>query len=40
MDVDIAKVQEWLSHSNITTTRLYDRRRTRFENSSTFKVAY
>jgi integrase len=37
---DIAKVQEWLGHSNIATTRLYDRRRTRPEDSPTFRVAY
>jgi len=28
---DIAKVQEWLGHANIATTRLYDRRKTRPE---------
>jgi integrase len=37
---DIAKVQEWLGHSNIATTRLYDRRRTRPEESPTFRVVY
>jgi integrase len=37
---DIAKVQEWLGHANIATTRLYDRRRTRPEESPTFRVAY
>jgi integrase/recombinase XerD len=37
---DIAKVQEWLGHANISTTRIYDRRRTRPEDSPTFKVAY
>ena len=37
---DIAKVQEWLGHANIATTRLYDKRRTRPEDSPTFKVEY
>jgi integrase len=33
-------VQEWLGHANIATTRIYDHRRTRPEDSPTFKVAY
>jgi site-specific recombinase XerD len=37
---DIAQVQAWLGHANISTTRLYDRRRSRAEDSPTFKVAY
>lgn len=37
---DIAKVQAWLGHANIATTRLYDHRKTRAEDSPTFKVAY
>ncbi|PXW83286.1 site-specific recombinase XerD [Nitrosomonas sp. Nm84] len=37
---DIAKVQEWLGHANIATTRIYDHRRTRPEDSPTFKVVY
>ena len=37
---DIAEVQEWLGHANIATTRIYDHRRTRPEDSPTFKVAY
>jgi integrase/recombinase XerD len=37
---DIAKVQEWLGHANIATTRIYDHRTTRPEDSPTFKVTY
>jgi site-specific recombinase XerD len=37
---DIAKVQEWLGHANIATTRIYDHRKTRPEDSLTFKVNY
>lgn len=37
---DIAKVQEWLGHQNISTTRLYDRRKTKPEESPTFRVRY
>jgi len=39
-EADIAKVQEWLGHANIATTCIYDHRRTRPEDSPTFKVAY
>ncbi len=39
-EADIAKVQEWLGHSSIATTRLYDRRKVRPEDSPTFKVKY
>ena len=39
-EADIAKVQEWLGHANIATTRIYDRRKTRPEDSPTFKVRY
>jgi site-specific recombinase XerD len=39
-EADIAKVQEWLGHANIATTRIYDRRRHRPEDSPTFKVTY
>lgn len=37
---DIAKAQEWLGHANVSTTRLYDRRKSRPEDSPTFKVQY
>lgn len=39
-EADIAKVQEWLGHTNVSTTRLYDRRKTRPEDSPTFRVRY
>ncbi len=39
-EADIAKVQEWLGHANIATTRLYDHRKSRPEDSPTFKVSY
>ena len=35
-----AKVQEWLGHANISTTRVYDRRGSKPEDSPTFRVAY
>lgn len=37
---DIAKVQEWLGHANVSTTRIYDKRKNRPEESPTFKVEY
>jgi integrase/recombinase XerD len=39
-DADIAKVQDWLGHVNISTTRLYDRRKSRPEESPSFRVKY
>ncbi len=39
-DADIAKVQEWLGHANVSTTRLYDKRNSRPEDSPSFKVRY
>lgn len=37
---DIAKGQDWLGHSRISTTRVYDRRSSRPEDSLTFRVRY
>lgn len=37
---DIAKVQEWLGHAEISTTRMYDKRSSRPEDSPSFKVRY
>lgn len=37
---DIAKVQEWLAYANVSTTRVYDHRKTRPEDSPVFKVKY
>ena len=37
---EITKVQFWLGHTNISTTRLYDRRQQRPEESPTYKVQY
>jgi site-specific recombinase XerD len=39
-EADIAKVQQWLGHAKIATTRIYNRRKSRPEDSPTFKVAY
>ena len=37
---DMAGVQEWLGHANISTTRIYDRRQKPLEESPTFNVRY
>ena len=39
-NAEIAKVQEWLGHANVSTTRLCDRRKSRPEDSPAFKVAW
>jgi site-specific recombinase XerD len=39
-EADIAKVQEWLRHADISTTRMYDKRQSRPEDSPTCKVKY
>jgi site-specific recombinase XerD len=39
-NTDMAKMQEWLGHANIATTRLYDRRQRRPQERPTFTVAY
>jgi integrase/recombinase XerD len=36
----IAKFQEWIGHANVSTTRLYDRRKSKPEDSPTFHVKY
>lgn len=37
---DLAEVQAWLGHASVVTTRLYDRRRRKPENSPTFAIKY
>ena len=39
-EADAAKVQEWLAHANVSTTRLYERHKSKPEDSPTFHVKY
>ncbi len=39
-EADIAKVQVWLGHASIATTRIYDRRGSRVEDGPTFRLRY
>ena len=39
-NADIARVQEWLGHASISTTRVYDRRHSKPGDSPTFRVHY
>jgi hypothetical protein len=40
VNADIVKVQEWLGHTNIATTKLYDRRGYNPEKSASFFANY
>jgi hypothetical protein len=37
---EIGPVQGWLEHANVSTTRLYDRRKSKPEDSPSFRVKY
>jgi site-specific recombinase XerD len=36
---DLVAASDWLAHASVTTTRLYDKRVVRVENSPTFRVS-
>jgi site-specific recombinase XerD len=39
-EADPARVRDWLGHRAVSTTQLYDKRRSRPEDSPTFRVKY
>jgi integrase/recombinase XerD len=39
-EADFSKMQEWLGHANVSTTRLNDRRKTLPEDSPIFYMKY
>ncbi|ALE01127.1 hypothetical protein PSYRMG_26005 (plasmid) [Pseudomonas syringae UMAF0158] len=39
-EADIAKVQAWLGHADISATKIFERRQNRPEDFPTYKVKY